>query len=345
MSNLATRTRILAAALVAAAITLSASGDDLRNVKRGEVVPSCKLAALDGAVVDSEAMKGTVIVYVCVSAEQRRSELAAVESQEVVSGMSGEPVRLVHVTADVVQRGYFERLREEKGITAALAFDADRVFYGKLGLIAFPTTVIVNREGRLDSAISLHGSDYKTLLDAHIRHALGKLDDKQLEELLSVKPTEKASPRSAASAHRSLARLMREKGELDQARAELRKGLELNPDDREAMLDLADLEVMTGNFEDASAMLEKVLSAQPDHRRAKQIKGASLFRRGKLEDAEKLLLEALELNPSPEMCHYYLGEIYEQQGKKDQALEHYRLALSHFVHDAAPVKGAPGVKK
>ncbi|MCC6227850.1 MAG: tetratricopeptide repeat protein [Phycisphaerales bacterium] len=336
MSSQNPMSRIIAAAMLSVSLTLAASADDLRNVKRGEMVPACKLAAIDGSVIDSDALKGSVIVYVCLSAEQKRSELAAIDSQAVVAAMNGEPVKLVHLTADVVQRAYFEKLRSEKNISASLAFDADREFYGKLGLIAFPTTVIVNKDGKLDNAISLHGNDYKTLLDAHIRHALGKIDDKQLKEMLSVKPAEKSSPKTAASAHRSLARLMREKGQLDQAKAELKKGLEINNDDREAMLDLAELSIITKDYDGADAMTDKVLAIQSDHRRAKQIKGATLFNRGKLDEAEKLLTEALDLNPSPELCHYYLGEICEQRGQKDQALTHYREALKHFVHDKPP---------
>ena len=344
MSSPNSMSRIIAAALLSASLTFAATADDLRNVKRGEVVPACKLAAIDGSVIDSDALKGSVVVYVCLSAEQKRSELAAIDSQAVVGAMTGEPVKLVHLTADVVQRAYFEKLRAEKNINASLAFDADRVFYGKLGLIAFPTTVIVNKVGKLDTAISLHGNDYKAVLDAHIRHALGKIDDKQLGELLSAKPTEKSSPKTAASAHRSLARLMREKGQLDQAKGELKKGLELNPDDREAMLDLAELSIITQDYDVSDAMTDKVLAAQSDHRRAKQIKGAALFKRGKLDEAEKLLTEALDLNPSPELCHYYLGEICAQRGQKDQALEHYREALKRFVHDT-PTPGAAATPK
>lgn len=332
--------RALAAGALAAVLTVRAGADDLRNIKHGEAVPPCKLPALDGTTVDSEALKGTVLVYVCLSAEQKRSELAAAESQQVIKELGGEAVKLIHVTADVVQKAYFEKNRQEHEITASLAFDADRVFYGKLGLIAFPTTVIVNKEGKLDNVISLHGSDYKNLLDAHVRHALGKLSDKELEQRLAAKPSERASPRSAASAHRALARLMREKGQLEAAKAELLKGLELDADNRELQIDLAEVNLAAGDLDGADAALEKVLKAQPDHRRAKQLKGTSLFRRGKLDEAAAVLEEALTLNPSPEICHYYLGQIMEKKGEKDKALAHYREALARFVHDEPAAKPA-----
>lgn len=333
----------LVSGVVFTALSLSASiasVDDLRGVKQGAPMPACKLPALDGSLLDSANVTGSVVVYVCLSAEQKRSELAAVESQEVVKSLSGEQVRLIHVTADVVQRAYFESFRKEKGITADLAFDADRAFYGKLGLIAFPTTVIVNKQGNLDSAISLHSGSYKSTLDAHIRHALGNLNDQQLAELLAARPAEHASPRSAASAHRVLAKLMRDKGQFESARAELLKGLEIDAEDHEVLLDLADLEIAAGQLDDADAALKKVLAAQPDHRRARQLTGVVWFRRGALDKAQAEFEAALPLNPDPAPVHYYLGQIAEQRGEKDAAIEHYRQALQNLLHDVRPVAPA-----
>lgn len=325
---------LAAALLVASAAGSLARADDLRNVKRGEPFPTYKLATIDGKVADSDAAKGSVLVIVCLSAEQRRSELAAMESLQVVSEFKNEPVQLVHVTADVVQKAYFEKFRGERSITSPLALDADRAFYAKLGLIVFPTTVIVNKEGKLDNVISLHSSEYKSVLDAYIRHALGTLDDKQLAERLAAKPSKEASPKSAASAHRSLARLMREKGQLDSAKAELTKGLALDADNQELMLDMADLSLALNELDGADALLNKILAVNNDHRRAKQLRGEVLFSRGKLDEAKGVLEEALPLNPNPELAHYYLGRICEKQGDKDGALEHYREALKHFVHEA-----------
>ncbi|MFZ4573650.1 MAG: tetratricopeptide repeat protein [Phycisphaerales bacterium] len=320
-----------AAVLVFCVASLGVRGDELRNVKRGEPVPACKLPAVSGAVVDSEALKGKVIVYVCLSAEQKRSELAAAESQQVVSALTGEPVVLLHVTADVVQKTYFEKQRQEHAITGELLLDADRAFYGKLGLIAFPTTIVVDKEGRLSNVISLHGSDYKATLDAYVRFALGKITEKELAERLQVKAAEPSSPRSAASAHRALAHLLRQKGQDDAARAELEKGLALDPESTETMLDMADLDFAMDKTAAAEATVDKVIGAQPEHRRAKALKGACLFRGGKLDEAASVLESALPLNPNPEVVHYYLGLIAEKKGEKEKAIEHFREGLKLLI--------------
>lgn len=316
-------------------LTASTHADDLRNVKRGEPIPAFKLPTLDGAVADSDAMKGSVVVIVCLSAEQRRSEMAMMDSAAAVKELASPDVKLIHVTADVVQRSYFEKFRRDRDIAATLAFDPDRVVYGKLGLIVFPTTVIIGKDGKVAEVISLHNPDYKNILTAYLQHVLGTITDEQLKARLAEHASEDATPKSLASAHRALARSMRQKGQLESARIELNKAREQDPANDEVALDIADLDMAMGNFSEAETMIGAVLQKQPDHRRAKQLKGISLFHRGKLDEARAALEEALSLNPSPEVAHYYLGQISEQQGKTDEALMHYKEALRRVFHETA----------
>ncbi len=334
---------------ITAALALPCRADDVRNVKRGEPTPAYHLPAIDGAVVDSKALEGSVVVVVCLSANQRRSELAAMDSSAVVHDLGSDQVKLVHVTADVIEKPYFEKFRADRGISAPLAFDADREWYAKLGLIVFPTTLVVGKDGKLAQVISLHSAGYKHTLSAYLQHGLGKITDQQLQEQLADHSAAEGSPKSQASAHRALARAMREKGNLEAARAELQKALEQDAENREVLLDIADLDLQMNDLNGASSMVEKVLIAQPDHRRAKQVKGILLFRRGELKEARTELEDALNLNPNPEIAHYYLGQIYEQMGDQAKALAHYREALRRFVHEpvseAAPVASPAGEQK
>ena len=310
----------------------AARADDLRNVKKGEPLPDYRLPSVDGTVVDSAALKGSTVVLVCLSAEQRRSELAAIESFGVVDDLANPSVKLIHVTADVIQRSYFENFRAERGITVPLAFDADRSFYGKLGLIVLPTTIVVDSEGRLAHVISLHSAKYEHTLGAYIRHTLGELTDEELDAELAAGSG--GSPKSLASAHRALARSMREKGLLDTAKTELLKAREQEPDNHEIILDLVDLDILMGSLDEAEQLVDQVLESQPNHRRAQQLEGIVYFQLDQYDDAERVLTESLKLNPHPERAHYYLGRICESRGQKDQALEHYRLALSKLLEDA-----------
>lgn len=326
----------LAIGAIAACLALPAHADGLRNVKIGEAVPAYRLPTIEGVLADSEASKGSVVVLVYLSAEQASSEIAATESAATIKPLEADGVQLLHVTADVVHKPYFERFRQDRGIKTPLAFDAERTLYGSLGLIVFPTTIVIDREGKLAHVISARGLDYAHTLDCYVRHTLGQMTDAELASALKARPSTDSSPKSLASRHRSAARLLREKGLLDAARNELNKAREQDPGEVEILLDLADLELAADRLDVAESLISEVLAARPEHRRAKQLKGVLLYRRGDLGGAESVLLEALDLNPEPARVHYYLGRIYERLDQPEKALEHYREALRHFLNETNP---------
>ena len=158
--------------------------DHLRNVKIGEPVPAYRLPTTDGKFIDSGDAEGEVVVLVYLSAEQKSSEMAAVDSAALMKTYRDQPLRVVHATADVVHKGYFDRFRAENKIEVPLGLDAGRRLYGELGLIVFPTTIIVDPEGRLAHVLSTRGPEYARTLDAYVRHTLGQLDASGLEENL-----------------------------------------------------------------------------------------------------------------------------------------------------------------
>jgi tetratricopeptide (TPR) repeat protein len=57
--------------------------------------------------------------------------------------------------------------------------------------------------------------------------------------------------------------------------------------------------------------------------------GVLLHHAGRLTDAARELEKALELDPYYAAPHYHLGRVYQAQGKKVEAIEHYRLYLAH----------------
>jgi tetratricopeptide (TPR) repeat protein len=320
--------------VITATLALPSHADELRNVRKGSPVPAYHMPAIDGSAVTSESLKGTVVVLVCLSAEQRRSEQAAIDSFNTWQALGDTRVQLIHVTADIIQKSYFENFRQEQGLTVPLAFDADRAFFGKLGLIVLPTTIVIDAKNNLSHVISLHSRSYNQTLEAYIKHTLGDLSDEELEQRLATGTSTRSTPKGQASAHRALARSMRGRGMLDTARAQLLKAREQDPESYEIVLDLADLDIMLGDVESAGQGIDLVLKSQPNHRRAQLLKGVSLFQSDQFDEAEAILNEALKLNPNPEKVHYYLGRICERDGRTKEALEHYHEALRLFLREA-----------
>ena len=308
--------------------------DTLRNVKPGEPFPEFRLENAVGNPIDSDAYKGKVLVLVYIVAGQLSSERAIVDADQVVKNLAGRPIELLFVTAYADRKPYFEQFWNKKSIQAPLAFDANRKLYSDLGLVAFPTTAVVNQDGHLVHALSTRGNDYRHILDGFARHALGILDETALEEFLQIPEQPRTTPLDRASRHRAVARLLREKGLYAGAEKELGQALKADPENIDVLLDLADLQLRVNKVDDAKGNIDQVLKINARHRRANLLRGIVLFRQGHLDDAKVVLTQALVLNPDPARTHFYLGRIAEANGEKDTAIRHYRQALSRLLDES-----------
>jgi tetratricopeptide (TPR) repeat protein len=194
-----------------------------------------------------------------------------------------------------------------------------------------PTTIVIDREGKLAHVISAYKSDYRHVLEAYIRHALGELTDEALQEVLAAETFQRGRPEDKIARHRAAARLLRANGLPNDAERELHAALEIDAEDAETLLDLASLRLERGAVNEATALVDRVLKRQPHHRRGRLLHGVALLRAGRLDEAEHVLTEALALNPDPTHILYYLGQIAERKGEADVAAEYYRKALDRLL--------------
>ena len=325
----------LGAALWAAigAFSFAPSSPNSNQIQVGEEAPAYQMTTIDGATIDSRRQRGKTVVLIYLSAEQRNSERAALDAERIVKKLENDKVELLFVTADVIYKAYWEKLWKETELSAPLAFDGQRKLYGELGLIVFPTTLVIDEKGLLSHVISTRGTDYSHVLEAYIKHTLGLLSDEDLKKQLTAKSFDRGSPKSLAARHRAAARLLREKGLLEGAEGELRSALELDSTNTHIRLDLADLCIALDRMDESGKILDAILEAEPQHRRARSLKGIVLFKIGENDKAKEILEAALELNPDPARTHFYLGRIDEEAGDKDGAIGHYRAALVRLLKE------------
>jgi len=308
--------------------------DELRTISRGEAVPEFILRGLDGKEIKStEYNKGKVVVLTYLSAEQHSSELAAKDVSDLATRLANDDLRVILVTADVVHQSYFENLLSEMKITAPFGFDVSRDLYAKLGLIVMPTTIIIDKQGKLAHVIAIHRSDYAYDLEAHTLHTLGILNDKQLADRLAVHTYERGTPKSRATRHRAAANLLRKKGLAESAEAELKKALALDPENNDILLDMAEIELERGQLDNAKEIIDKSLKQNADNRRAQLLHGMFLFQTDQLDEAKTVLEKVLILNPDPARTHFYLGLIAERQEDYKSAVMHYREALLRVLDE------------
>ena len=123
---------------------LPVRADELRRVRLGQAIPEFSLPTLDGKRVGRAELKDRSIIIVFLSAQQRRSEMAAADAQAVWRKLHRDDLELVFVTADTDQAPYFRMQRDASRISRPLLLDADRRLYGDLGLVVLPTTIVID---------------------------------------------------------------------------------------------------------------------------------------------------------------------------------------------------------
>ncbi len=78
----------------------------------------------------------------------------------------------------------------------------------------------------------------------------------------------------------------------------------------------------------ATVPLEKAKRAEPTSRSIREALGIAYFRIGRWSEAEAEFRVLVELDPSDEFAHYALGRALVNQGRREEATPHIKLARS-----------------
>jgi Flp pilus assembly protein TadD len=117
------------------------------------------------------------------------------------------------------------------------------------------------------------------------------------------------------------------KGQHEKALFELRKLVEMEPDDTTALNNLGTALSETGHHDDAVAQFQKALSLDADNYKAYSNLGVALGRIGKFDEATTQFNRALEINPDDARTHSAYGAVLFSSGRADDAVPHLEKAL------------------
>lgn len=140
----------------------------------------------------------------------------------------------------------------------------------------------------------------------------------------------------------NLAKILADRGELDEAASHCREAVRINPDYGDARNDLGFILQKQGKLDEAIKEYRKVLRFSPGHTATLNNLGIALENQGKEDEAVELYREALRIDPDYADAHANLGYVLEDQGKLDEAVEHYREAL-RIDPDLAEIRATLGL--
>jgi len=154
---------------------------------------------------------------------------------------------------------------------------------------------------------------------------LGMGDVPQAESLFRA--ALKEAPNLPA-AHARLGMALEARGELGQAEAELKRGLEGLPNDADAAFTLARVYARTDRPEDAFEAFRNAASRERSGSRALLEAGTYALTLQRNTLAQAFLEKAVERTPESAAAQARFADALLARGDKDQARQHYKLALS-----------------
>ncbi len=158
--------------------------------------------------------------------------------------------------------------------------------------------------------------------------AQGKLDEAVAEYREAIR----LQP-DLALAHSNLGNALAGQGKVDEAVAEYRTAIRLQPDFAAAHNALGDALADQGKVDEAVAEYRTVIRLQPDLANAHYNLGIALAAQGKVDEAIAEYRTAIRLQPDHAEAHDNLGNAL-RQGKEDEAIAEYRTAIRLRPDDA-----------
>ncbi len=198
------------------------------------------------------------------------------------------------------------------------------------GIVVLPSSGIIGADGTLQFYLPSRNSNYRAMMEARIRLALGELDGAGYVARLR-KLGEAVEDLDRARGHVKAGIQLLRAGQAPEAVRELETAVAMQPDLLDAHLELGHARLTAGNPAGARAAFERVLRANPQSPRARVGLGIALVRTGKRDEGIALLKEAVQLNPDPVLGYFALGEAYEAAGDLQAAVHHYRWAVRKLI--------------
>ena len=332
MATLKYRRPVWLAALVLGFLMVGSSRGQggLRRIDVGETMPAFSLATSDGKSFTYDVNHAGVLGIVVLKTGQDHFSRIADDLETVVKELKthGKPFECVGVMSGPGAKESLQSLDPNGHVLFPVLLDPQYALWGKLGVVAAPTVVVVGADRKVRWAKAGYGYDFIPSFHAQLAQTLG-ITDRAADASVHVETLANTSSRARLERHAQMARSLAKRGRLELAIDEFKKAQTLDPNAVDVVLELGELLCRTGQNETAlKTASEAKVKTDREKARALLISGWARRQMDQLDTAHTLLSKSLELDPRSSRALYELGKVLQAQGKVEQAAACFRRALA-----------------
>lgn len=309
--------------------------EGLRRVHVGDIMPAFSLATSDGRNFTYDANHAGVLGIVILKTGQDHFTRIADDLEAVVKELKthGKPFDCVGVMSGPGAKDSLQSLDPNGHALLPVLLDPEFALWGKLGVVAAPTVVVVGSDRTVRWAKAGYGYDFIPSFHTQLAQALG-ITDNTADASVRVKTLENTSSRARFERHAQMARSLAQRGRTELAIDEFKKAQSLDPNAVDVVLELGELLCRTGQNEAAlKTASEAKVKSEREKARTLLISGWARRQMGELDMAQSLLSQSVELNPRSPRALYELGQVVEARGEVEKAAAYYRQALAQMFEE------------
>jgi tetratricopeptide (TPR) repeat protein len=271
--------------------------------------------------------------------QQTLESLAVMKKKYGTIGLSEADLPIFLIFSQTPTPEQMAQLRAEEMIKAEILLDKNLKAFGDYGITVLPSTVVIDKEGRIDLALSGVPLTFADMVEDAILLAMGHITRQQLESSGSAVQQTDAQQESVKRAHRltSLAGQLARRGYTALALERYREALGLDNTYQEARIGTARCLVKLNLLPDAVGQLQTVLLADPNHVEANLVMSQIEIVQGGdgITESKMRLQRILAMNPDHPEANYLMGMVCELQGEADHALNYYKKAAKRLLETGA----------
>ncbi len=302
-----------------------------RRIPEGALTPEFSAVDTTGKPFAFKRSSGKVLILAFLSSQKKNSQKAV---EDIFGALSSIPsdrltsLQVAFVMQNVDNREFIAAIQKETPCPVHILDDDRYDIWGKFGVIATPTVLISDPNGRVICVKPGHTYDFATVVKSRLFQALEIPYDVNPDKASTVRTVANSTMSAKAKRHLQMAKSLARKGKVVSAIDQAQIAYEIDPNLPEVALELGELLCRAGRAQEAIKLIS-TLSVQNrrDKARINLTLGWANRQMGKLEQAAKFLLEGIQQDATSPRLFFELGRIYQKRSDSEKAMQAYFRAL------------------
>jgi tetratricopeptide (TPR) repeat protein len=302
-----------------------------RRIPEGVLIPEFYAVDTTGKPFACTRSSGKVLILAFLSSQQKHSREAVEDIFRTLSSIPSDKLtslQVAFVLQNVDNREFIASIQKEAPSVVHILDDDQYHIWGKFGVIATPTVLISDPQGKVVCVKPGHAPDFASVVKSRLFQALEIPHDVILDDTSTVRTVSNSTMSAKAKRHLQMAKLLSKNGRVNSAIKQAQMAYEIDSNSPEVALELGELLCRTGQAQKAIKLINS-LSGQSnrDKARINLIIGWAKRQLDQLEEAEIHLQKGIQQDPMLPRLYFELGRIYQHRNDSEKAMEAYFQAL------------------